>query len=116
MDASACAFARREQAGQRRAAVEVGRDPAHRVMSGRNNRYRLTKGVDADPSAVAHEVWKAAPQHDGVEMGDRDVRPPAVPWQRAPNMVARHQLAYEPPAISVNDVGPCSTQRFGGPE
>ena len=91
----ACALADRVEAAQRRPAVEVGRDPAHRVVRGGRDRHPLAVRVDADLVERVDDVREAAALHHrhveldplaGVELaldGERD-------------LVARRELVHEP--------------------
>ena len=56
MQAGARALADRVQAGERRATVDVGGDPAHHVMGGRGDRHELALGIDAGPAERGDHV------------------------------------------------------------
>ena len=117
VQARAGALADREQARQRRAPVEVGRDPAHHVVRRRRDRDQLALGVDSGPPQRADDVREqrrvdvAHVEPDGSRAGPVD-----RPLDRARDLVARRELVDEPLAERVEQARALAADRLGDEE
>ena len=92
-------------------AVEVGDDPADRVVRGRRDRDRLARGVVAGALERRHQAREAlAVDRAQVEPGL------AALGDRARDDVARRELVGEPRAAAVEQQRALAAQRLGEQE
>ncbi len=113
MQARARRLADREQAGQARAAFEVGDDPADHVVRGRCDRHELARHVEPglgkrlDDVREERRVDLAHVEPDAAATARRELR-----VDRAADLIARRELVDEALTVVVEQQAALATDRL----
>ena len=117
VEPAARALAHREEAREARAAVQVGRHAAHRVVGGGGHRDRLPRGVDAHLLQGGGDVGEAGHVDAPQVQADRALAAAAqLGLDREGHVVARRELVHEALAGRVEQRGPLAADRLGDEE